>query len=117
MTIEIYEGDCRRVMRRLLRGRRRFHAALCDPPYHLESIVKRFGKPGSAAAKHGRDGAFGRVSGGFMGTSWDGADEDGYRVAEDAEMWRLCHDLLLPGAYLLAFGSPRTGHRMIRYKM
>lgn len=32
-----------------------FHALLCDPPYHLTSIVKRFGKPGSAPAKHGRE--------------------------------------------------------------
>ena len=26
----------------------RFHALLCDPPYHLNSIVKRFAKSGGA---------------------------------------------------------------------
>ena len=28
----------------------RYHAVLCDPPYFLGSITKRFGKPGSAPA-------------------------------------------------------------------
>lgn len=36
----------------------RFHAVLCDPPYHLTSIVKRFGAPNAAPAQYGRDGAF-----------------------------------------------------------
>ena len=38
-----------------------------DPPYHLTSIVKRFGKEGSAPAQFGTDGAYARASKGFMG--------------------------------------------------
>jgi hypothetical protein len=39
-----------------------FHALLCDPPYHLAEIVKRFGGADSAPAQYGRDGAFQRAS-------------------------------------------------------
>jgi hypothetical protein len=52
----------------------RYHAVLCDPPYFLGSITKRFGKPGSAPARYGTDGAFQRQSRGFMGQTWDGFD-------------------------------------------
>jgi DNA modification methylase len=45
-------------------------AIVTDPPYHLNSIVKRFGKENSAAAKYGTDGVFSRASKGFMGKEW-----------------------------------------------
>lgn len=51
-----------------------FHAVFCDPPYHLTSIVERFSSKKSKSAKHGRDGAFNRLSKGFMGATWDGGD-------------------------------------------
>ena len=44
----------------------KFHALLCDPPYHLHSITKRFGRRGAAGVKD-KDGAFKRASRGFMG--------------------------------------------------
>ena len=84
-----------------------FHACLCDPPYHLTSIVKRFGKEGSAPAQFGTDGVYSRHSGGFMGQQWDGGD-----VAFRPETWKAIGDCLLPGAYLLAFGGTRTWHRL-----
>ena len=49
-----------------------FHALICDPPYHLTTITKRFGKEDSAPAKFGTDGVYQRASTGFMGKSWDG---------------------------------------------
>lgn len=84
-----------------------FHALLCDPPYHLTSIVKRFGKEGSAPAQEGSDGRFSRLSRGFMGQEWDGGD-----VAFRPETWAALGKLLLPGAHLLAFGGTRTWHRL-----
>lgn len=51
-----------------------FDAVVTDPPYHLTSIVKRFGKEGSAVAKPGKTGAYARASSGFMGQQWDGGD-------------------------------------------
>ncbi|WP_419900616.1 DNA-methyltransferase [Roseomonas sp. USHLN139] len=82
-------------------------AVITDPPYHLTSVVKRFGKEGAAPAKHGTDGLFARQSRGFMGKEWDGGD-----IAFQPETWRLAFDLLKPGGHLLAFGGSRTYHRM-----
>jgi len=83
-----------------------------DPPYHLVSIVKRFGKEGSAPAKEGKDGSFKRLSGGFMGKTWDGVDENGKGIAYNVDMWKECLRVLKPGGHLLAFGGTRTYHRM-----
>ena len=78
-----------------------------DPPYHLQSIVERFGKEGSAPAQHGTDGAFARASKGFMGKEWDGGD-----IAFRKETWELALKLLKPGGHLLAFSASRNYHRM-----
>jgi len=85
------------------------HAVVCDPPYHLTSIVERFGKEGSAAAKvpEGGSGVYARSSKGFMGQTWDGGD-----IAFRVELWREVFRVLTPGGYLLAFGGTRTYHRM-----
>ena len=103
----LYEGDCLDVLRELAAKGQRYSAALTDPPYHLQSVVKRFGKDGSVPAQFGTDGAFARQSRGFMGKIWDGGD-----IAFSAETWKLVYDCLLPGAYLFAFGGTRGVHRM-----
>jgi DNA modification methylase len=105
--IETIESDCRPAMRRMIGEGRRFHSIVTDPPYRLISIVKRFGKKDAAAAKHGTDGRFTRLGKGFMGQTWDESE-----IANDPRVWRLCLDLLLPGGILMAFSSPKTGHRM-----
>jgi site-specific DNA-methyltransferase (adenine-specific) len=79
-----------------------------DPPYHLTSIVKRFGADGAAPAKSGKTGAYARASAGFMGKKWDGGD-----VAFRPETWRAVFDNLKPGAHLVAFSGTRTFHRMV----
>lgn len=86
-----------------------FDSCCTDPPYHLVSIVKRFGKQGSAAVKvpEGGTGAYARASKGFMGKEWDGGD-----VAFRVETWRAVFDCLKPGAHLVAFSGTRTYHRM-----
>lgn len=83
-----------------------FHAIVCDPPYNLDTIKKRFGKKGSAPAKYGRDGAFQRASKGFMNKEWD------TDIAFQPETWELIGNLLYPGAFCMAFGGSRTYHRM-----
>ena len=87
-------------------------SVVTDPPYHLVSIVKRFGKEGSAPAKEGTDGSFKRLSGGFMGKTWDGVDENGMGIAMNVDMWKECLRVLKPGGHLLSFGGTRTYHRM-----
>jgi len=84
-----------------------FASAVTDPPYHLTSIVKRFGATDAAPAKHGTDGLFARRSRGFMGQKWDGGD-----IAFRPELWAEVLRVMKPGAHLVAFGGSRTYHRM-----
>jgi len=77
-----------------------FHALLIDPPYHLESIARRFGKP---SAKPARGALYARVGRGFMGQAWDGGD-----WAFRPSTWKLLTRHLYPGGFVLAFASPRN---------
>lgn len=110
-SVRLFRGDSAQVLRRLIADGVKVHSIVCDPPYYLESVAKRFGKKGSAAAKFGSDGRFSRQSRRFMGETWDSADDGGYRIAHDPEFWKLCYDILLPGGFCLAFSSASTGHR------
>lgn len=104
--ITLHEGDNRESLRRLITEGVRVHSVVTDPPYGLVSVQKRFGKEGSAAARtEGNDGSFARLSGGFMGKTWDGTG-----IERDPEFWRLIWEILLPGGYCFAFSGSRTGH-------
>ena len=108
MTLpRVIHGDMLVELPKLHAAGERFHACVCDPPYNLTTISKRFGKEGSAPAQHGTDGAFARASRGFMNAKWDTA------IAFYPETWRAVYDVLLPGAYLVAFASTRGYHRMV----
>lgn len=86
----------------------KYHAVYCDPPYFLAEIVKRFGSPSAAPAQAGKDGAFKRISKGFMGQTWDGFESE-----EAFENWvqRWASGLLkivYPNALGLFHGGTRT---------
>ena len=81
-----------------------FDSAVTDPPYHLTSIVKRYGKEGSAPTANP---AYARAAKGFMGKEWDGGD-----VAFRPETWRRVYDVMKPGAHLVAFASTKGLGRM-----
>lgn len=98
-------GDCLEVLDTL--SDNSVDSVVTDAPYHLASIVKRFGKEGSAPAKFGTDGAYARASSGFMNKEWDGGD-----IAFRPETWAKMLRVLKPGGYLLAFGASRNFHRM-----
>jgi len=85
----------------------KFHALLCDPPYHLTSIVDRFGSDTAAPAQFGTDGAFARASKGFMGKTWDGGD-----IAFRPSTWAAIAEHLYPGAWGMVFASSRGWHRL-----
>ena len=97
----VYNGDCLEVMDKL--DKCSVDSIVTDPPYHLTSIVKRFGKEDSAPAQFGTDGAFARTSKGFMGKEWDGGD-----IAFQVDTWRKCYELLKPGdvTFISAFPFP-----------
>lgn len=103
----LVRDDCTEAMKRLPDGS--VHSVVCDPPYHLTSIVERFGKEDAAAVKvpEGGSGVYARSSKGFMGKTWDGGD-----VAFRVSTWEEAYRVLKPGGHLLAFGGTRTYHRM-----
>lgn len=108
-AVRILTGDCRDVLADLARQGFTSDACVTDPPYHLSSIVKRYGKEGSAPPKSdGATGVYARSASGFMGKAWDGGG-----VAFEPETWRLVFDVMKPGAHLVAFGGTRTYHRMV----
>ena len=94
-------------MQKLIDDEVQVDSIVTAPPYHLTSIVERFGKEGAAPAQEGTDGAFARASKGFMGKEWDGGD-----IAFRKETWELAYQLLKPGGHLLAFSASRNYHRM-----
>ena len=102
----LINGDCLEEVQKLVDKGVQIDSIVTDPPYHLTSIVERFGKEGSATAKD-KDGAFQRQSVGFMGKEWDGGD-----IAFRKETWELFMKVLKPGGHLLAFSGSRTYHRM-----
>lgn len=107
MTVRIEHGDSLAVLPRLAAEGILVDAVITDAPYHLTSIVRRFGNDNAAEAKSGKTGAFKRASKGFMGKTWDGGD-----IAFRPEVWRGVYDVMKPGAHLIAFGGSRGYHRM-----
>lgn len=106
MKYNLYNDDCIKVLKTF--DENSIDTCITDPPYHLASIVKRFGKAGSAPAKFGKDGAFQRSSRGFLGQEWDGGD-----ISFDPNTWKEVYRVLKPGGMLLSFGGTRTYHRMV----
>ena len=89
----------------------RFDSCVTDPPYHLASILKRFG-PGQKGInnkdeKAGRNGPYHRAAKGFMGQTWDGGD-----IAFNKDFWKEVYRVMKPGAVLLSFAATRNYHRM-----
>ena len=91
-----------------------FDSVVTDPPYHLQSIVKRIKNTlpsddtlTSKKVREKSDG-FSRFLGtGFMGQKWDGGD-----IAFTTELWKEVYRTLKPGGYLLSFAASRNYHRM-----
>lgn len=104
-------ADCREAAAALPENL--FDAIITDPPYHLQSMVKRFSgttldaDTQTSARSRNRADAAARLARGFIGHTWDGGD-----IAFDAELWRTMYRVVKPGGWLAAFGSPRGYHRM-----
>ncbi len=74
------------------------HAVVTDPPYHLQDTRKRHPTNNKYIPKSSK---------GYMNKEWDGGD-----ISFDPHTWELTYELLPPGGHLIAFGSPRTYHRL-----
>lgn|SRR5574341_23890 len=109
---KIYNEDAVEWAKNYQKGK--FHALLCDAPYHLTSIVKRFGKAkmsdNTKTSERVRDrvDSYSRlINAGFMGQQWDGGD-----IAFRPETWEAFKEVLYPGAFGMAFSASRNWHRM-----
>jgi len=108
MTVRVLHGDSREVLRTFADAS--IDSVVCDPPYALVSIVKRFGsaKPETEAyAASNPVGVYRRASAGFMGKTWDTGE-----TAFDPAFWAEVLRVLKPGGHLVAFGGTRTYHRL-----
>jgi site-specific DNA-methyltransferase (adenine-specific) len=103
--VAVHAGDCLSIMSSFAENS--LDAAVCDPPYHLQSIVKRFAKTGRTDKTRTTSGPHQRTANGFMNKTWDGGD-----VAFQPGTWELVYDALKPGAFVIAFSSSRTYHHM-----
>ena len=115
-TLIVHLGDCLDVLPGLPVGN--VHAVVTDPPYGLEFMSRDWDAPWRTGngfrrrrnhADAGRDSPFGRAS----PTSPEYAAGPGYQAwctawAAGATALRV----LKPGGHLLAFGGPRTWHRL-----
>lgn len=100
----LLKGDCLETLKTLESNS--IDSCVCDPPYHLQSIQKRFSAEDAAPIPESR-GAFHNLSKGFMGKTWDGGD-----IAFRTDVWKEVYRVLKPGGYLIAFGGTRTMHRI-----
>lgn len=104
--VHIHHGDSREVIKTLADNS--IDAVVCDPPYALVSIVKRFGSKNASPAKsEGASGVYKRASAGFMGQTWDTGE-----TAFDPEFWGEVWRVLKPGGHLIAASGTRTYHRL-----
>lgn len=110
MSVRAIHGDCLRAMRLMSRiGSIQFDSVVTDPPYHLQSINKRFAQaPRNEMTERYAVGAYGRHAKGFMGKEWDGGD-----IAMRLETWAEVLRLLKPGGHLIALCGTRTEHRVV----
>ena len=105
MTVTVHHGDSREVLKGFADAS--IDSCVCDPPYALVSIGKRFGAENAAPAKSGKSGAYARASAGFMGQKWDTGE-----TAFDPLFWVEVLRVLKPGGHLIAFSGTRTYHRL-----
>jgi DNA modification methylase len=105
MTVTVHHGDSRDVLKAIADAS--IDSCVCDPPYALVSIGKRFGAENAAPAKTGKTGAYARASAGFMGQKWDTGE-----TAFDPAFWVEVMRVLKPGGHLIAFSGTRTYHRL-----
>ena len=85
----LYNADCLNILQKLIDDGVQVDSVVTDPPYHLQSIVDRFGKTSvdddtytSEKVRNGADGYSRLIRTGFMGQEWDGGD-----IAFRKETW------------------------------
>lgn len=107
--VVLHCGDSRDVLKGI--PDESIDSVVCDPPYALVSIGKRFGRSNMEqnpdAQPPNRGAQYKRLSKGFMGKQWDTGE-----TAFAAGFWAEVLRVLKPGGHVVAFSGTRTYHRM-----
>lgn len=113
MSISVIHADSRDALREMADAS--IDSVVCDPPYALVSITKRYGSASAAPVRvsdenesNNLKAAYARQARGFMGKTWDTGE-----TAFDPAFWVEVLRVLKPGAHLIAFGGTRTYHRLV----
>lgn len=121
--LALHEGDCLDVLATLPPSS--FDSIVTDPPYGISFMGQQWDQPGAFGSSR-RDGqkakrrGHRRVDGSYVeegalaaGTYDHQSPEGRERFQGWCEAWgRACLAVAKPGAWLLAFGSPRSHHRL-----
>lgn len=108
--VRLFRGDCRDALKSLPANS--LDSCVCDPPYALVSIVKRFGDGAPSHTQTARDienrsTPAARLARGFMGKAWDNGE-----TAFAVEFWAEVLRVLKPGGHVVAFSGTRTYHHL-----
>lgn len=104
--VQVIHGDSREALK--LMADASVDSVVCDPPYALVSITKRFANSPRSERTENTENPYGRTGRGFMGQRWDTGE-----TAFDPAFWEEVLRVLKPGAHLIAFGGTRTYHRLV----
>jgi DNA modification methylase len=103
--VVLHPGDSRDVLKTLADNS--IDSIVCDPPYALVSIVKRFANSPRSERTENTENPYGRTGRGFMGQKWDNGE-----TAFATDFWAECLRVLKPGGHVVAFSGTRTYHNM-----
>ena len=92
---ELYVGDCALILPTM--QPESVDTVITDPPYHLTPQMLSDGRSSRCCSRKR----------GFMDSTWDGGS-----ASFDVALWGEILRVVKPGGYLLAFGAPRTFHRL-----
>lgn len=110
MTHRIIHGDCIETM--LAAKPESVHAVICDPPYAIDFMGKDWDNAQMLGQATGVSGGFQRIPAGTPRP--DIAKSDPLMFQAWCTAWgEAAMRVLSPGGYLLAFGAPRTAHRLV----
>jgi site-specific DNA-methyltransferase (adenine-specific) len=103
--VTLHAGDCREMIRDIPDAS--IDSVVCDPPYALVSISKRFANSPRNERTENIGNPYGRTGAGFMGKKWDNGE-----AAFAETFWAEVLRVLKPGGHVLAFSGTRTYHRL-----
>ena len=100
-VLNIYEGDSEQILKQFPSNK--FDSVVCDPPYGLSQETFKSDFTAKILSSWLRNQSINQTGKGIDNAEWD-------FCVPPPSLWKEVFRVLKPGAYLAAFGSPRTDH-------